>query len=197
MASNIVTAKVAIRGVRPLLWCAFTENTIPADGKKERTGVAGNDPIEWTRTYLADKNGRLYIEPSYVFGCIRDGAKHIKKGRGSIQALVAATLQVTDDRVYTDRVMPEGEPPKDPEAPVYIDVRSVRNPATKARNVRYRVAASAGWETSFNILWDRTVVSRQEMEAAIIDAGRLCGLGDGRSIGFGRFEVVNFEVAEG
>src|SRR5260221_193442 len=76
-------------------------------------------------------------------------------------------------------------PSKDQSQPVYLDVRSVRNPNTKGRNVRYRVSMSIGWKTSFNLLWDKTVVSRGEMESAIINAGRLVGLADARAIGFG------------
>ena len=34
------------------------------------------------------------------------------------------------------------------------------------------------------------------MNAVVIDAGRLVGLGNGRSIGMGRFDVVSFEVKE-
>ena len=37
---------------------------------------------------------------------------------------------------------------------MYLDVRMVRNPATGGRNVRYRVAAKAGWRTEFAIAWD-------------------------------------------
>jgi hypothetical protein len=48
--SNIISATIAITGLRPLLWHAFGPDAIPVDGKRERTGVAGNDPIEWTRT---------------------------------------------------------------------------------------------------------------------------------------------------
>lgn len=192
---NILTAQVTVRGTRPLLWHRFGPDALPLE-KRERTGVAGNDPEEWRRTVLATKEGQLYLEPSYIFGCIRDGARHTKKGKGSIQSLVAATLQVVDDRILVDRWLPDGVPEADDTMPVYMDIRSVRNPATKARNVRYRVAASTGWTLTFRILWDGTIVSRSEIQASVIDAGRLCGLGDGRSIGFGRFEVVSFEIKE-
>lgn len=193
---NILTAKVSIRGIRPLLWHRFGPDAIPLE-KGEKTGVAGNNPEEWKKTYLADAEGRLYLEPTYLFGAIRDGSKQVKKGRGSIQSDVASTLQVMDDRVFTDRSMPEGDPVQDPSLPVFLHVCSVRNPATKGRNVRYRVAASVGWECSFSIMWDRTIVSRDQMRDALRFAGQLCGLGDGRSIGFGRFEVTNFEVDGG
>lgn len=194
----LLKAKVSIvgtrPGTRPMLFHKFGVDAIPL-GKKEKTGVAGNDPEEWKRTYMATKEGQLYVEPSYIFGCLREGAKHTKKGRGSIQAAVAATLQVLDDKVLIDRYMSD-ELAEDPSEPVYLDIRSVRNPQTRGRNIRYRVACSPGWRTSFTILFDATVVSRNEIEQVVIDAGTLVGLADGRSIGYGRFEVESFEVSE-
>lgn len=197
MASNILVAQVDIEGIRPLLWHRFGPDSIPLE-KQEKTGVAGNDPEEWKKTVLRTKDGQLYLEPSYIFGTIRDGAKHTKKGRGSIQALVTATLQIMDDRILVDRwLLPEEVPSEDPDDPVYLDIRSVRNPNSKGRNVRYRIAASPGWKTSFSIMWDRTIVSRAEIQACVNDAGRLCGVGDGRTIGMGRFNVTSFTITEG
>lgn len=202
--SNIVRATVTIKGVRPLLMHRFGPDALPLE-KQEKTGVAGNDPEEWRKTALITKDGQLYLEPTYVFATIRDAAKYTKKGRGSIQAAVAATLQVLDGSVLIDRHFPgfpnghdfdiktAEAPPRDADAPVYLDVRSVRNPNTKGRNVRYRVAASPGWSVSFTILWDKTIVSRAEMQAVLNDAGVLVGIADGRSIGFGRFAVESFE----
>jgi hypothetical protein len=46
------------------------------------------------------------------------------------------------------------------------------------------------------MLLDAAVVNRDLMKAAVIEAGSLSGLGDGRGIGFGRFEVVDFEVID-
>lgn len=192
MGNNILNATVSIVEQRPLLWHRFGPDAIPLE-KREKTGVAGNDPEEWKRSYLATADGQLYLEPTYIFGCLRDGAKYTSRKRGTLQPFLAATLQVLDDRVLVDRWMVDPLP-TDPEQPVYLDIRSVKNPATRARNVRYRVAASAGWSITFRILWDKTIVSRGEMEAATIDAGRLVGLGDGRAIGFGRFTVTSFAV---
>ncbi len=195
--ASILTATVRVTGKRPLLWHAFGPDAIPLE-RQEKTGVAGNDPEEWKKTVLVTADRQLYLDPTYIFGCIRDGARNVKKGRGSIQPAVASTLQVVNDVVLIDRFMPDGdEPPRDPTQPVYLDVRSVRNPTTKARNVRYRVAASKGWGCEFTVQWDKIIVSRDEMREAIRFAGDLCGLGDGRSVGFGRFDVVSFEVAEG
>lgn len=202
MAGNIITACITIQGVRPILWHRFGPEAIPLQ-KQEKTGVAGNDPEEWRKTVLVAKDGQLYVEPSYIFGTLRDGARYTKRGRGSAQSHLVATLQVVDDRIYFDRFIPgmvDGKLPDvltgDPDAPVYLDVRSVKNPTTKARNVRYRVAASQGWRSTFRITWDKTVISRNEMESIVLDAGKLVGLGDARSIGFGRFDLVSFVIVE-
>lgn len=197
--SNMVKARIEISGTRPLLQHKFGPEALPLE-KGERTGVAGNDPEEWRRTCMVTKDGQLYVAGTYVFGMLRDAAKHTRKGKGSIQAMVAATLQVEDDRVMIDRFMPDWSgsildtpaPAADPAEPVYIDVAGVRNPSTKARNVRYRLATSAGWKAAFTVMWDKTIVSRDQMRAVLNDAGTLVGLADGRSVGYGRFTVVNF-----
>ncbi len=206
--ANIITATVTVRGKRPILWHHFGPDAIPLV-KGEKTGVAGHDPEEWRKTVTVTRDGQLYIEPTYAFGCIVNGAKYTKKGRaGSIQSSVAATLQVTDDRILIDRWLPgypNGSkcdvaklpaPDADPEAPVYMDIRSVVNPSTKGRNVRYRIGACSGWTATFHLQWDKTIVSRSEMESALKDAGNLFGLGSGRKIGMGRFDVQSFEVED-
>lgn len=190
--ANLIKARVSIVGKRPLLQHMFGPEALPLE-KGEKTGVAGHDPEEWRRTSMTTKQGQLYIRGTYVFGMVRDASKHTKKGKGSIQALVAATLQVEEDIILLDRFLPEGGPVPDPTQPVYLDISGVRNPSTKARNVRYRLAAGSGWRTQFTLLWDKTIVSRDQMRAVLNDAGTLVGLADGRSIGYGRFDIESFE----
>ena len=199
--SSVLTARVEITGTRPIMWHKFGPESIPLE-KQERTGVAGNDPTEWKKTVLCTKDGQLFVRPDYVFSCLCEAAKYTKKGRGSIQKMVAATLQVTNERVLLDRFMPDwnGKMPDDltddPDELVYLDIRGVRNPSTGGRNVRYRVAASTGWKCGFDLVWDATIVSREQMQAVCIDAGRLVGLADGRGVGFGRFEIDGFEIKQ-
>ncbi|NTU85672.1 MAG: hypothetical protein HGA45_41115 [Chloroflexales bacterium] len=195
--SNLLTVRATIAGTRPLLWHSFGADAIPVSGKRERTGVAGNDPDEWRRTVLVAAEGQLYLPAMAVFGCLRDGARFTRKGRGTLQPALVATLQVREERVLIDRFLPPEPLLTNDEALVFLHISSVKNPATKARNVRYRVAASAGWQASFTLTVDKTVISRGELEAILIDAGRLVGIGSGRQIGLGRFEVRSFEVTEG
>lgn len=191
-------AVVTIRGTRPYWFHALPLDAIGGK-RKERTGSAGNDPEEWRKTFRADKDGQLYIPPEQIFACLRAAGRHTKAGRGTITKKVAATLQIVDKRILMDRSMPNNG--SDPELNalddlVYIDCRAVRNPATKGSNIRYRIACSEGWEAAFTILFDKTIVSEGEMHQVCLDSGILEGLGDGRSIGMGRFEVLSFEAAD-
>jgi hypothetical protein len=193
-SNNIYVGEAKITGTRPLLWHHFGADILSTE-KKERTGIAGNDPDEWQKSVLLTAEKQLYVEPTYIFGCIREGDRYTKRGRGTLLPLVSATLQVLDDKVLIDKFIPDVLD-NDRNKEVYLDVRSVKNPVTKGRNIRYRVAAAAGWKTSFIILWDKTIISKNEMEAILRDAGMYSGIGDGRSIGYGRFIVEEFGMLE-
>jgi hypothetical protein len=191
---TLIIAEVKIRGNRPLLFNNFTIESIPLV-KREKKGVAGNNPDEWRNSYKVTNEGQLYLNSDYIFSCLRAGAKHTPNGRGTMEPVVSATLQVITDKLLLNRfVFDENELTKDNTEEVYIDVRPVSRRGVK--NIRYRLATSAGWETSFSIMWDNTLISRNQMEAICIDAGAFAGLGDGRKIGYGRFEVIEFNVLE-
>jgi hypothetical protein len=178
-----------------MLWHAFGPDSMPLT-KQERTGVAGNDPEEWRKSVLMTADRQLYIKPTYIFGAIREGGRYISRKRGTLLPVISGVLQVMDDVIMVDRWVPDEPVPTDITQPVYLDITGVRNPATKARNVRYRIAASKGWRLSFNILWDKTIVAREEMREAIRYAGQLVGLGDGRGIGNGRYNVLSYDVSD-
>lgn len=205
---SIVAAKVAISGIKTLAIHHFGPDALPLE-KQEKTGVAGHDPVEWTRSVLLTKKRELFLPPTYFFGSIKEGGRHVKKGRGSIMYDIAATLQIEDDMI---KICRDGDPivlPKEPDVfdaysvpsdelpSSYVERIGVRNPSTKSRNIRYRVAVKPGWEMTFNILWDVTIVARNQMQQALNSAGQLVGIADGRgSIGYGRYTVTDFEIFE-
>jgi hypothetical protein len=158
-----LTAIVTIEGTRPLLWHHFGPDAIPLDSKVvRRSGRAGNYPNEWKKTVLTTADGQLYLEPSYVFAGLSAGAKYTPRKRGTMQPLVGATLQILEDQILANRWFPKGglqnlNRAKDKLG--YLDVQSVRNPATNGRSVRYRVAATAGWKASFTIMCDNTLTT--------------------------------------
>jgi hypothetical protein len=196
---NSAKVQVKIEGTRPLLWNHFGPHVLSLD-PQERSGVAGNDPDEWRRSVLMTPERELYILPSAVFKCLREGGRFIKQGRTSLEKFVTATVRVQSKAIIVqDRFVPRNpEHLRDgifqEEMPeVFVDVSPVVNPSTKNRNIRYRVSTAPGWQCSFGIQFDRTIVSRSQMESICIQAGEFVGLGDGRSMGLGRFKILVFE----
>lgn len=194
---SLTTATVRIKGTRPILFHAFCEDVL-SDTKRKSSGNAGNNPEEWKDTVTMDEDRHLYVTGMNLFSMLKNAAKHTKIGRGTISAKVGATLQIAPKMYYLkERFVPTQDVIDRVETkPVYLHVCSVKNPNTKGRNLRYRVAASPGWEVSFDIEWDERIVSRQHMLQVCQDAGILEGLNDGRSIGFGRFDVISFELID-
>ena len=209
--SNILAAKISIKGTRLHIQHRFTPDALPLE-KQERTGVAGNDPEEWKRTCILNKNRAMVVLPQMIFGMFcanRDGAaRHVKNGRGNAVKAFASTLQVLEDSILLTRngspiVLPdeperilEGAPYSEMPDSAFILISAVVNPGTKARNVRYRVSCKPGWECSFALLFDKTIVSRQMLEQGIQAASKLVGLSNSRAIGHGRFRVQSLEFVD-
>jgi hypothetical protein len=126
---SIVSAQIQIEGRRPLLWHHFGADALPLE-KRPKTGVAGNDPEEWKRSVLATSSGQLYLEPAYIFGCLRDGAKYTSRRRGTLQPILASTLEIEDREILIDRWLPEKlEPLQNETQLVYLDVVPSATPA--------------------------------------------------------------------
>jgi hypothetical protein len=170
-------------------------DTVLDGGRKVKTGTAGNDPEEWKGTYCATKEGFLYIKPEQLFGCMREAGKFTKKGRATVKNDIAATLQIEEPRVLINKkIGTDPIPVNDPDAPLYVDKRPVKNPATKGLNMRYRLAVPPGTEFVFHMTYDNTILNANIVSSVLHDAGTLVGIGDGRSIGKGRFEVVSCDL---
>ena len=184
-------AKVKIKGTRPFLFNNFSIESIPLK-RTAKGGVAGNNPEEWKNSFSVTDEGQLYIEPSYIFSCLRAGGKYIPKSRGTLESDVAATVQVISEKILLNRyVKSQSSISTDSTNEVYIDVRPVSRRG--AKNIRYRLATQKGWETEFIVSWDSTLISVEHLHSICIEAGSFAGLGDGRKIGFGRFEVISFD----
>jgi hypothetical protein len=169
--------------------------------RKEKTGSAGNNPEEWRTSFFVNGDNQLYIPGLYLFSTFKAGGKYVKEGKGGLGNKVAATLQIEDDIILLNRHMPEGwetiptdEMPQNPTDDVFLHICGVVNPSTKGRNVRYRIACASGWECSFVMIWDSSIVAVDKMRQVVEDSGVLVGLADGRSIGNGRFEVTEFKL---
>ena len=185
-----VAARISIKGTKSLLFHTFPIDAL--DAGKAKKGTAGNDGDEWKKTVLMDKDRNLYVLSSYLRACITEGGKHIKVGKGNISKKVGACLEVLEERIFLDGL----KVPRLTTDPVYLDVRSVVNPMTKGRNLRYRIAAKPDWTLSTIISWDDYVVSRENIKQCVENGGLFDGIGDGRKIGFGKFILIEFKSVE-
>lgn len=187
-----IGARIKIKGVKPLLICTFPIDTL--DSNKPKQGSTGKNEEEWKRTVLMNENREMYIFASYIIGSIREGGKSIKVGKATLSKKVGASLECITDMIMLDglKVPPDNEMTRLATEPVYLDVRSVVNPMTKGRNLRFRVACRVGWTVSTTIFWDDFAVSADQMKNCLENAGILEGIGDGRKIGFGRYTVEEF-----
>ena len=186
--------KLKARGTRPFLFHHLGIGFLSTD-RKALSGSTGNNPDEWKTTVLHTESGQLYIPSSYIFGSFKNASAYTKVGRGTLTKKMTATLIVNTETVLMDKYLPEEKNLKvnDSTQEVYLDVRTVKNPSTKGSNLRYRVAVSKGYEFEFEIAWDTTIISDAHMQNVARDAGTLVGIGDGRSIGYGRFEILDAE----
>jgi hypothetical protein len=192
----IKKAQITCEGTRPFLFHHLAINFLSTD-RKTLSGTSGNNPEEWKNTVLYEKKKRqLYVPSSYILGSFRNGSLYTKVGRGTIMKKVVATLMVVDETILFDRYLPEEDKIKinEDSEKVYLDVRAVRNPNTKGSNLRYRVAMKKEYKFKFGIMWDDSIVSEDHMRNVARDAGMLVGIGDGRSIGYGRYSVEEFKI---
>ncbi|MGD8305101.1 MAG: hypothetical protein PVF17_00470 [Ignavibacteria bacterium] len=191
----MMKVKVKIEGIKPLVFHKFNIESITALSKP-KSGNSGNNPEEWKNSFFHDDE-KLYIPDNYIFACLKNAAVHTKVGRGSIQKTWISAVNVLTEKAFLNREIfadwenaTEADIPTSSSLPVYIDIRMVANPNTKGKNVRYRVACSPGWETEFELLIDDSLISQQHVKKVIEDAGKLQGIAELRTLGYGRF-IVN------
>lgn len=184
-----IFAKISVTGTKPILF-----HTFPIDVLSEKQSKTGGD--EWKNTVLMNENRQLYVLNTYFRNAICDGGKEIKVGKGNLSKKMSSTLEIEEIKILlNDLFVPEeNNLLKLDSEPVYLDVRSVVNPATKGRNLRYRIAAKTGWKCSFTITWDDYIASKEQVKTCVENGGAFQGIGDGRKIGFGRFKLLEFDI---
>lgn len=192
---------VEIVGVKPIIFNKFNMESL-TDQKKPKVGNSGNNPEEWKHSFFVEGK-RIYIPGAYLFAALKNGAVNTKVGRGTIQKTLISALNICDERVYLNReIWDDWENteyenlPTNSDSPVYIDIRMVANPNTKGRNIRYRLAMSPGWKMSFSLDIDESLISNAQIKKVIEDTGKLQGIADARSLGYGRYEVENIEFVK-
>lgn len=174
MSTKII--ECSIKGKSPLIMHAYPLVPIEALEKK---------PIEEQAELAAyrDPEGRLYIPAINLQRAFVSGATYSKgRGRASLQKPVAACVMVSPERLILDSTEYE------------IDARPVVIPATKGRVMRFRPRFEQ-WSVSFEVEYDDTLITEDQLRRVIDDTGDRVGLLDFRPEKkgpFGRFFVTRW-----
>jgi len=162
----------------------------PQTKKKGGQALMG-DAEEWKKTIYYNPEVGVYL-PAMVFeGCLKNAAKQFKiTGRATATKYVESGFFCIDEYLS---FLVDGKPIKtlDDER-IHIDKRSVKNPSTRGRNMRYR-AKFDNWESKFKAIVTADDYIKHDLLEGIIEyAGNYIGVGDYRPR-FGRFKLVSLE----
>lgn len=193
-------AHVKIKGIKPFLYHKFNIESL-TNSSKPKEGTTGNNFNEWKTSFFSNGEN-LYMPSAYMFAALKNGSTNTKAGRGTIQKTFISAITLLEEKIYFNRKiwnkwedLEWEDVPTDSSQPIYVDVRMVSNPNTKGKNVRYRLAMSAGWECSFSFEFDDSLISQAQVKKVCEDTGKLQGIADGRTLGYGRFEVVEISFS--
>lgn len=180
--SEPYTAKVVIEGTAPLLFHAWSVEAV-AEKAAAAKGSRGKKTDNLESYIYRDEQGYICLPSEYLRQSIIHAAKFMQDPRSprkSAMDLFKAGLLVTPERASLGS--------KDWDR---IDQRRVqvqRNGIT-----RHRPCFEKGWRAEFAIeVLLAEYISRDTLQHALVNAGRLIGVGDFRPT-YGRYAIVRFE----
>ena len=192
------TIEFKINGISAFLYNRFNVETL-SNKSKTKSGSAGNDPEEWKAKIWAEGK-KLFLPGYYIFSSLSEGGGYVKEGRGSIKKKLMGCLLIKQDKFFLNYELPKpveeletDEISRDASQKIYLDIRGVKNPMTKGKNVRYRLGLCPGWSTNITAEWDDTILSKDAIRQAIESAGKFVGVGDCRLLGCGRFSCEDIK----
>jgi len=169
--------KVKIKGTTPLLMNKWNQEL--AEARTDRPEFAEK------RLYKNDK-GEIVVPAEWIERAIMKVAKDFK---------VEGQRKITYALLLPGNVIIRPEFIKIEPQKWVIDARTVVIPSTGGRVMRYRPKFE-NWSLEFSIDVIDERIKPETLQKILVDAGRRVGIGDGRSIGFGRFMIEKYEVQE-
>ena len=173
---------VEIKGITPLLMHRFLEN----EPKPEKRGEdIENEEIAEHRLYKNDK-GEVIVPNEWIIRAMFKVASDFK-----VEGMRKKTMKsLLPGNIYIEPEAIKIEPQK-----WAVDKRTVVIPSTRGRVMRFRPKFE-NWKLSFKVLVMDDRIKPEILHHILEEAGRRSGIGDGRSIGFGRFIVSKFGEPE-
>lgn len=157
--------------------------------KKGGTALAG-DSTEWKKTIYYDDNVGVYLPATNVEASLIEAAKQFKiTGRATATKFFKSGVFMMDDMLpfYVN-----GKQITDLDD-IRVDKRTVKNPATRMRNTRYR-AIFQQWSSRFRVMINADDYITKDLLANVFTyAGMYVGVCDYRPR-FGRFILKSIKV---
>lgn len=182
---------VSITGVSPLLMHngqtadplnKFSKAMKEVSGKRKKTDedYAELSRIEWLAGLYVNESEKLILPSISLEAAIIDGAKKSKLGKA-----FKSSVFVNDDAVLNigTKYKVASELWKNE---AFRDVRGVRIGQSRVMRTR---PIFREWSSSFVVMYDDEQVNLGDVQRALVDAGRISGVGDFRPK-FGRFDVA-------
>ena len=175
---------VEIEGITPLLMNRFIEDEeIPK--KKGEQKETEEDAKK--RLYLNEK-GEIIVPSEWLLRAMDRVSSEFKvegMKRATYKSLLAGNIFIEPEAI---KIEPQEW---------IVDKRSVVIPATRGRIMKYRPKFNQGWKLKFKIKVFDDRIKKEVLYHILVEAGRRAGIGDGRTIGMGRFIVKSFEKEKG
>jgi hypothetical protein len=160
--------------------------------KKKGGSALIGDTEEWKKTVYFDEKIGVYLPASNVEAALIEAAKQFKiSGRATATKFFKSGVFIMDD---TLPLLVNGNRITDINN-IEVDKRTVKNPSTKGRNVRYR-AIFRQWQTKFRIMISSDDYIKEDLLKQTFEyAGLYVGLCDYRPR-FGRFVLKSLKAVK-
>lgn len=182
------TVSVTVEGVAPMLLHRWNDEAV-AEKAAAKKGSAAKKSDNTESYVYRDEDGHICIPAKYLKGAVAGpkGAAKFRQDprspRKSALDLYNASVIVTTNLAKLNGGVKTWD---------YLDRQRVV--VQRSGITRERPAFNSGWKATFDIMVTLPqYINPSDLREVLVDAGRLCGLGDYRPT-YGRFGIVNFEI---
>jgi len=182
--------KVQIKSIGPMLHHSSYNIGMDTTRKKKGGNAILGDTEEWKKTIYFDESFGVYLPSISLEASFIEAAKQFKMGRGTYSKYFKSGVFINE--IMLPFYVEGSEIKTLEDKRIIIDRRTVKNPATKGRNMRYR-AMFKEWESEFDVtIAADDYIDKEILQDVMNYAGKFIGVGDYRPR-FGRFTVVSMK----
>jgi hypothetical protein len=183
MNMNEKEYKAVITGVTPLLQNKIDKDVFETDVSKKTAGAKHDSPEACPKKLYLGSNNKTVCQPAEMVM------------RALCRAATAFTVPGAGKKTYADLVAgaviitPFMIPHKNQKW--VVDERTTVIKATRGRVLRFRPRFDE-WSLEFTVSVGDPRINETVLKQIFEEAGKFCGIGDGRKIGMGRFKLTIF-----